>query len=620
MKKFISFCVLVWMASLSAAAQTAPAKDGKLTWEPWSDSVFTSAKAGHRFVLLDLEAVWCHWCHVMDATTYANPAVMKILRAKYITVKADQDSRPDLSNRYEDYGWPATIVFDAEGHEIAKRRGYLPPEVMLSMLRAIVDDPTPGPSVRPEEKVEIASNAFLSAAQRQELRANYLAGYDQKYGSWGVNQKLLDWDSVEYSMVLAVQSNDAQAEHMARQTLTEQLHLLDPAWGGVYQYSAGGDWGSPHFEKVMLMQAENLRVYSLAYARWHDPAYLHAAQEIRRYLQTFLTSPEGAFYTSQDADVIEGKHSARYFALNDVQRRRLGVPRVDKHMYARENGWAINALVALHAATGDDAVLADAVRAARWVIANRALPGGGFRHGDADVAGPFLGDNIAMARAFVGLYGATADRQWLAHAEAAMKFIDSNFRDSQGGGFITSKSPTDHAYQPHPQRDENVALVRTANLLAHYTGDDAYTQIAKHAMRYLAAPTIAGQVPASSVLLPDLELGSAPLHLTIVGPKDNQVARDLFRAALGYPSSYKRLEWWDPREGRLPNPDVQYPELKLPAAFVCTDRTCSSPIYKAEDLKMRVDRLLGLSAKTAASTLVLPGAPGGRTAQATHIQ
>ena len=154
MKKLISFCVL--LISASAGAQTAPAKDGQLAWQPWSDAVFASAKASHRLVLLDLEAVWCHWCHVMDATTYSNPAVMRILRSKYITVKADQDSRPDLSNRYEDYGWPATIVFDADGHEIAKRRGYLPPEMMLSLLRAIVDDPTPGPSVQPEEKVEIA--------------------------------------------------------------------------------------------------------------------------------------------------------------------------------------------------------------------------------------------------------------------------------------------------------------------------------------------------------------------------------------------------------------------------------------------------------------------------------
>ena len=176
-------------------------------------------------------------------------------------------------------------------------------------------------------------------------------------------------------MTLARLTGDAQAEHMARQTLTEQLHLLDPAWGGVYQYSMGGDWNSPHFEKIMQMQAENLRIYSLAYAQWGDPSYLHAAQEIRRYLKTFLTSPEGAFYTSQDADLIEGHHSAEYFALDDAGRRKQGVPRVDKHEYARENGWAIAGLVTLYDATGDTEVLKDATRSARWVLANRALPG-----------------------------------------------------------------------------------------------------------------------------------------------------------------------------------------------------------------------------------------------------
>ena len=74
--------------------------------------------------------------------------MIKLLESRYITVKADQDSRPDLSNRYEDYGWPATVVFDAEGHEIVKRQGYLAPDEMASMLQAIIDDPTPGPSVR----------------------------------------------------------------------------------------------------------------------------------------------------------------------------------------------------------------------------------------------------------------------------------------------------------------------------------------------------------------------------------------------------------------------------------------------------------------------------------------
>src|SRR5208283_1738621 len=88
-----------------AAAQSQPAQSSQLVWQSWSDEVFAQAKRDHKFVLLDLEAVWCHWCHVMDAETYQDPDVRSILDAKYLAVKVDQDSRPDLSKRYEDYGW-----------------------------------------------------------------------------------------------------------------------------------------------------------------------------------------------------------------------------------------------------------------------------------------------------------------------------------------------------------------------------------------------------------------------------------------------------------------------------------------------------------------------------------
>lgn len=597
MKTVLSLLLPLLLATVPLSAQTpAAAKSEKLAWQPWSDSVFAQAKREKRFVLLDLEAVWCHWCHVMDENTYSDPAVIKMLQSHYVVVKADQDARPDLSNRYEDFGWPATVVFNGDGEEIVKRQGYLAPDEMLSMLQAILDDPSPGPSVRPESKLELPANALLSDALRQQLTKNYLGGYDAVHGSWGTDQKFLDWDSVEYSIVLARLNHDAKAEHMARQTLTEQLHILDPAWGGVYQYSTDGDWKSPHFEKIMQMQAENLRAYSLGYAQFGDPAYVHAAQEIRRYLKTFLTSPQGAFFTSQDADLIEGKHSAEYFALSDAARRKRGIPRVDKHIYARENGWAINGLVALYDATGDVAVLADATRAAQWILANRALPGGGFRHGEKDVAGPFLGDTIAMQRAFVSLYGATGDRQWLAHAESAMKFIDANFRDANGAGFLTTTIPTDHAYVPHAQRDENVMVARTSTLLFHYTGDAHYDELAKQAMRYLAAEPIVRRLPAASALLADLEISRPPLHLTIVGHKDDPAAQALFQSALHYPANYKRLEWWDTREGKLPNPDVQYPELSKAAAFVCTSRVCSAPIFNPTDLAARVDKISGLQA------------------------
>ena len=144
---------------------------------------------------------------------------------------------------------------------------------------------------------------------------------------------------------------------MARETLSAQRNLFDPVWGGVYQYSTDGDWKHPHYEKLLQFQAENLRIYSLAYARWDDPQYLEDARQIRRYMQDFLTSPEGVFYTSQDADLVPGEHSEGYFALGDQERRQQGIPRVDTHIYSRENGWAIQALATLYAVTGEPETL-----------------------------------------------------------------------------------------------------------------------------------------------------------------------------------------------------------------------------------------------------------------------
>src|SRR5256885_9957356 len=95
-------------------------------WGGWSEDLFDRAKRENKFVILDLEAVWCHWCHVMDEKTYSNPQVQKLMASKYIAVRVDQDARPDLSNKYEDYGWPATIIFKSDGTELAKNAGFIP--------------------------------------------------------------------------------------------------------------------------------------------------------------------------------------------------------------------------------------------------------------------------------------------------------------------------------------------------------------------------------------------------------------------------------------------------------------------------------------------------------------
>jgi uncharacterized protein YyaL (SSP411 family) len=533
----------------------------------------------------------------MDEVTYSDPKVVELIKSRYIAVRVDQDSRPDISRRYEDYGWPATVVFNAGGGEIVKRRGYLAPPVMISMLQEIIVDPSPVDYGDDEPIAKFADNALLSPKVRQSLERAFYDTHDTKLGGLKQFQKFIDHDTVEYGLLRAAQG-DSQAEANTRRTLTAALKLVDPAWGGVYQYSTDSDWDHPHYEKIMAMQAEPLRLYALAYGQFGDARYLQAVRDIHRYATTFLRSPEGAFYTSQDADLVRGEHSEKYFALNDAGRRKLGVPVVDKHRYARENGWMIHALATAYTVTGDGTYLDDAQRAARWIIANRSLPGGGFRHDERDVAGPYLEDALAMSEAFLALYTATGDRKWLASAESGAAFIEQHFRGPLPG-YLTSAPRAGSKLQPKSNIDENIPLARFANLLHRYTGNARYRTMSDYALRMLVTDQVASsQLTAPGILLAAFESANDPLHITIVGGKSDAAAVTLFESALRYTAVYRRIEWWDRSEGNMPNPDVRYPQLPRAAAFICTDSTCSLPIFDAAKVKTEIQRSVRRVTKT----------------------
>jgi len=314
----VVWAILSLNFGLQAAAGAKP-----IAWQGWSEDLFSKAKSEHRLVLLDLEAVWCHWCHVMELQTYSNPEVQKLVGEKFIAVKIDQDSRPDLANRYQDYGWPATILFDENGREISKNRGFLTSQEMTKILNLATENPRALKEPRIETKAQFSNQGILSDALRQELQSRHENAYDLGQEGLKLKMKFLDADSVEWSMVLGLEGNTEQ-ESRARRYLNQARSLLDPVWGGVYQYSTGGEWTHPHFEKVMAFQAKNLRMYSLAYAIYQDPNYLNMAQSIAGFLERFMRSPEGAFYISMDADLKPGEHGESFFSLDDAGRRAAG--------------------------------------------------------------------------------------------------------------------------------------------------------------------------------------------------------------------------------------------------------------------------------------------------------
>lgn len=566
----------ILLCAISAEAETIAINGIK--WREWSPAIFEEAKRDGKFIVLDLEAIWCHWCHVMDKVTYANNEVIQKVNKNFIAVKVDQDSNPELSVRYQDYGWPATIFFNPAGEEVLKESGYIEPEDFIRKTSDIIAGKKINEDTEDKKQETFAGDVITELKSRHEKKA------DLQNGGLLSNHKFLHAFSVELTARNAINNVETQKAHLAL-TLDSNLKLIDPVWGGAFQYSTHGDWDHAHFEKIISTQSDNLKLYSLGYSIFKDEKYLKAARAIQKYLSNFLTDPNGAFYTSQDADVVRGEHSEKYFALNDAERRKIGIPAVDKNIYAKENGFVISALAEGYSFTGEQGMLNAAARAAEWIIEHRMADDGGFRHGEKDSDARYLGDTLSMARAFISLYLTTADKKWLVIAQKSLDFISQNFKHNNRPGLFSISNKTDSRLPPIQDTEENILGARTYNLLFHFTGNEKYKTMADEIYKFLIQKDIALERSTNpGIILVAEEIQSLPFHITVVGPKGNEDTESLFTQALQLPSVYRRIECWDKQEGSLTNPDVRYPQFNKPAAFVCSSKRCSLPIYKAEGL------------------------------------
>jgi uncharacterized protein len=580
MRRLLALVLLVFAAAAHAETPSLP-------WQTWNPSLFDRAQREDKYILLHMAAVWCHWCHVMERTTYRDPAIQQRIAEKFIAVRVDQDADPALSYRYENWGWPATIMLDKDGNEIFKRRGYIPPDLFGKLLAAVIEDPSALPAYNVGAEVDPNATA-LSAERRERTEALVLKSYDRVNGGFGDTHRFLHGDTLEWALErgrdLQRNGDPAQWREVSAKTLAGARRLIDPVWGGMFQYSDKLDWSGPHYEKLLNIQRDAIRSYVLAWQIGHDPADLAAARDVARWLMDFMRSPDGAFYTSQDADA-GSLHGDVFYAKSDAERRAGPQPPIDRTVYARENGWAIASLAALYDVTGDRALLEAAVRALDWTLAHRRAPNGGFGHGRAADDDTHLGDSLALAEAAQALYRSTAERRYLALATELGEIIVRDHRDPAGGFMVRRPDPGAKGVLATPvkQVDENVATVRLLNLLARQTGKPIFREAAQHGMRYLISLT-EDDLVVPGALLADCELGREPAHVTVVGAKDDPAARALYEAARLYPTRYLRIEWLDRREGPLPASDIEYPEMPQAAAFACANGACSVPVFTAAEV------------------------------------
>lgn len=468
------------MALAAPAARPAPPGAAAVSWRPWSPAAFDQARAQGKPVFLYLEAVWCHWCHVMQKTTLRDPDVVRLLADRFVTIKADHDAEPMLAGRYRDWGWPALVFYAPDGTEIVKRRGHIEPADFARLLRAIVADPTPEEAALPDETTAVSAD--LPAPLRAQLLEFHARDQDERLGGLDTMQKFIDRDSVEYSLLHA---DDPRERTYAARTLEAARALLDPVWGGAYQYSTHGDWRHPHYEKIMRVQAGYLRVYSLGCAVLKRKADCASARRLRDYLMNFLRQPDGSFAASQDSDLVQGRKAHDYFALGDEARRARGMPRIDTQAYTANAGLAAEALARWHAVSPDREALEAAIAAANWAQRERALPGGGYRHAAQDSGGPYLADTLAMANAQLALFEVTGDAAWRARARASASFIEARFLDSAAGyrSAVRGAGPV----PPAIVLEENIGVARLAAALHRLTGDPRYGAMTDRSRRWLVA-------------------------------------------------------------------------------------------------------------------------------------
>ena len=619
----LALLMMVGLVSCRSSANDPAAADEATTtpeieWQSFESHVFTRATADNRLVLLSLGTQWCHWCHVMDDETWSDEVVRRLLHKGFICTRADADARVDLAQRYENYGWPATVIFAPDGEELVKLRGYIPPLRMRSLLEAVIDDPTPGPSIVVEPEITPGSETTLSAEVRAELESRLREAWDDEHAGWGTVHKYLPWQNVEYLLWRAL-AGDADAGAKAVRILEAQLQLLDPVWGGVYQYSDGGVWTNPNYEKLLQFQAENLRIYALAFAQFGDDRWLQAGESILRYMREFLRDDAtGAFYVSQDADVVKGEHSAGFFALDDAGRRAQGVPAVDRSLYARENGWAIRGLCAWYAATGDESALEDAVKAAEWVERERCVRFSAPVTAAGTLIGPLVGhgsrlapqvsaatelyfaDSLQVGVAMSDLFDATGDARWrrlAAEMAAACRMFES---DKAGYAIVNTNADAQGALC---QFDDNVTAARwlfrlplmathdeiLSNLpvLGLLFRESGFTGGWQQAMRWLCTPAVATQrrLTVGALLLADNEVRTGLMGISITGDPADPAAQALHKAALALPVPRRVIVYIKPGS------DDERAHFDKPTIIVCYNGVCSMPITEPDDLR---DAALGL--------------------------
>lgn len=308
-------------------------------WQPWDDKAFDLARELDRPILLDIGAVWCHWCHVMDKETYGNPEVADLINRHFVPIKVDRDERPDIDARYQmqvqavsgQGGWPLTAFLVPTGKVFFGGGTFFPePRYGRPGFKDVLGQIHSAYEKDRERVWEAAEGLYLAVATFDSdqvkagepetgliraVEAALLEDFDEEYGGFGNGAKFPQAGALELALNRYFQTGDPRLLQVVTKTLDAMANggIHDQLGGGFHRYAVDREWRIPHFEKILTDQAQILRDYLEAYQATGNERYRDVAKGIIRYVRETLTDPAtGGLYAHQDADSTRSDDGAYY--------------------------------------------------------------------------------------------------------------------------------------------------------------------------------------------------------------------------------------------------------------------------------------------------------------------
>jgi uncharacterized protein YyaL (SSP411 family) len=314
----------------ASSAYLRSAMHQPIQWHEWGEEAFAAAQRENKPILLDIGAVWCHWCHVMDRESYESAGTAAIINREFIAVKVDRDERPDVDSRYQlavsaisgTGGWPLTVFLTPDGRPFYGGT-YFPPidqwgrPSFMKILQAIAGayrERRDEVLKSADEAMNVLSNAESFAGRQTEFSPRLvgvmvqsaLPIFDEKHGGFGSAPKFPHPAALDLLMDWYVRTGEERVATVVTTTLTKMAQggVYDQLAGGFHRYSVDEHWTVPHFEKMAYDNSELLKNYVHGYQVFGFEFYAHVARDIVRWMDEWLSDrAHGGFYASQDADI-----------------------------------------------------------------------------------------------------------------------------------------------------------------------------------------------------------------------------------------------------------------------------------------------------------------------------